>query len=29
MASDENVIDMNVRFGNESVTHFYKQGKLN
>ncbi len=28
MSNDENIINMNVQFGNESVNYFYKQGKL-
>lgn len=28
MSNDENIINMNVQFGNETVNYLYKQGKL-
>ena len=28
MSNDENIINMNVQFGTESVNYFYKQGKI-
>ena len=28
MSNDENIINMNVQFGNESANYFFKQGKL-
>ena len=28
MSNDENIINMNVQFANESVSYFLKQGKI-